>query len=231
MSSHAVARPFRERISNFLNSAYPGELGRHATATRRSKLPEDVPNVAKAAELQDYIRQLRAKKINQPDAERTWEVGGALSRLAGKAWVNPVVMLFVFGHYDRFADVMTRAVSAGSIERKTAAEMVRLLPRLTGSQPKQLSFANIQDQLAIAEARAWAADVGGGDPPEIRLWSIGAEEYAAFAQAWRARGSSPPPSGAEGVIGICSLIAKQATYPIEERDLQVSAVLSEWLSR
>lgn len=230
--SHAVARPFRDRIGDFVKGVYPGELGRHATATRRAALPADVPNVMEAAELQDYIRQLRAKKLNQPDPTRAWQVGGALIRLTGKAWLNPMVMLYVMGHYDCFADVATRVVAKGTIESPTLAEMVRLLPGLVAFKgDPQMDFSRVKDQLAVAEAKAWAKAMGPTDPVEIRLWSIDPPMYAAFAEAWRARAVEPSPAGAAGVVAACGLIAQYATYSVEERDRQVAAILSEWLSR
>lgn len=111
-------------------------------------------------------------------------------------------------------------------------ELARTLPAIVATPPPhQLSFANIKDQLAKADAKRWSATLPTPDEPhERRVWTLDKETYAAFAEAWRAR-HQPASQAVAGIVGACTLIADHAQYPLAERDLQVAAVLTDWLAR
>jgi len=212
-----------------LQEAYPGQVGRRVSGDARLHFADDVPTIGEAASQLEYIRQLRAGKVQQPDPVRCWEIGSALGPLSKKRWLNPVVMLFAFGHYGEVADIIVR--SRDTIATGPLAELVRCLPGVFEDN-RQQSFADIKDDFAVRDAKMWDKAMGGSLSPERRAWSIDGRTYAAFAQAWRAQNVAKAPlAGCEAAVGACALIADHALYPIADRDRQVALILTDWLSR
>jgi hypothetical protein len=222
--AQTVARPLRDRTSTFLIQAYPGQQGRPFFDASGMEFDAEVPDAAVAATQLDYIRQLRniKKRDCNPNPERAWDVGGALTRLSGKRWLNPVVLLFACGHYAEVAEIFTRVTIGQSI----LAEMARMLPRVV-SEPGP--DASIGDQLAFRESLKWEQGLPLADSYERRVWSIEGSTYAAFSAAWRSRGG-PPPNGASTLLNGCALIAGHAEYPVAERDHHVSVLIVDWLT-
>lgn len=213
-----VSRPFRDRLSMFLNDSYPGHRGR----------PSCVDEASADAEHLEYIRQIRTGKVAQPTADRAWEVGSALSRLSGKRWLNSVVMIFGCGHYEEVAAVFLRARETG-LDLARSIELARALPGVFSSEPSR-SRRSFKNDLAFREAQNWDRSLPATESLERRVWSIDGDTYAAFAQGWRARNTALPTApGFSGLINGCSVIANHAKYPIVERDHHVAVLLVDAL--
>ncbi len=212
-----VSRPFRSRLSVFLNESHPGRDGR----------PIAIDGTSTGSEHLEYIRQMRSGKVAQPTAERAWVIGGTLSRVSGKRWLNPVVMLFVCGHYEEVAALFIRACNSG-VDLARILELARALPGVVSSEagvrPK------LKDELAIREAQDWDRDLPATDSLARRIWSIDGETFSAFSEGWRARHSTLPPfRGAAALINGCAVIANHAEYPVVDRDHHVAVLLTDGL--
>lgn len=226
--SQLVSRPFRERVQAFLQEAHPGRQGKRAVGADIA-FSDDVPSVSVANDQLVYLRQLRTGKIHQADASRIWDIGGALTRLSGQRWLNPVVLLFASGHYGEVAEIFLR-VRSSITDARMFVELALTLPGVL--QPSRSDYANIGDDIATQEARRWEGPLGPSLSYERRVWSIDGPTYALFAKAWRARALPLPPyESLEATVGACRLIAEGALYSVSERDRQVSLVLVDCLDR
>jgi hypothetical protein len=62
--------------------------------------PEALPHFG------SYIRGLAAKRTAQPSPGNAWRLGLGIAAATGERWCNPVLMLFLTGHFAHYAAVM-----------------------------------------------------------------------------------------------------------------------------
>lgn len=198
------------------------------------------PDRGEAQLHETYIRKLRAGSIAQPDLEKSWSVGHALSTLSRKRWVNPLLMLFACGHYGHVADLLVKMSDADiSIGRR--ASMALTLPTVLFEE-KDLAAPSVAETRAaiVASGPAGAHDLiaqmalqrEAAMPPAERndriIWSLDMHAYTALLVGWD-RIRTCGLDMANPAIATSQLIAERAIYPVTDRNRIVSGLIADAL--
>lgn len=139
---------------------------------------------------QKILRKIRTGKT-QPALEEVWDFASGLMFVAGNLWANPIVMLFLLGHYGHVADLLLSVPNdIVSVQRRlamagTLSTVALPLDRTRLFEKIKADLQDLHFDASVVQntAERYAHDL----PPEREdrsIWSINASEYAAFLSRW-----------------------------------------------
>lgn len=221
-----VTRPFSQRLQTLVCEAYPGVPGRRVAAAAATAV-ELLPSSAEAGRSHEYLRNIRQGRVQQPPAEKAWELGGSLSRLSGKRWLCPTTMLFACGHYGIVADLFLR-IPESILDHNHLVSLARALETVTRPTDRNKPVARLTDDIAVREAANWELAMPAIERFDRRVWSIDAHTYGAFSQAWRSQRQSGIRI-VNPIVSACQMIADHAEFDVDYRERTAILILLDGL--